>query len=223
LTAGFRGPKTWSMKIAGTVLCAALGVVLAPAAAQAANKEWDGGYSLKASRRSGFVASVQVGYGLAHIAGYPNEVSKIDDPAYRSSTGGTVGSTLTLWLGGALRDWFTFGLGLMTLGASKDEMKAGGGAFIVHVEAFPLWSKGGRYRDLSAYANFGAGSLGITGVPNEVDGGLVSVLGGGIGYELLRSSHFAFGPMLESTYMYSQSAQAYGIFAGVRGSLRGGP
>lgn len=198
-------------------------MLLAPAAAQAAEQQWDGGYSLQATRRSGFVASLQLGYGLANISGYPNEVAKIDDPAYYSSTNAAVGSTLSLWLGGALRDWFTIGLGFMTLGARKNEMTAGGGAFIVHVEAFPLWSLGGVYRDLSAYANFGVGSLAITGIPNEVDGGSVSALGGGFGYEWLRSSHFAFGPILESSYLYSQSAQAFGILAGVRGSFRGGP
>jgi hypothetical protein len=191
--------------------------------AAAAEDEWDGGYAGKAQRRSGFAAGFDLGFGLGSASGYPNEVSKIDDPDYESSTGATLGSTWSLWAGGALRDWFTFGLGLMSLGAASNEIKAGGSAFILHIETFPLWSLGGRLRDVSVYTHFGAGSMVIKGGPEQADGGLMSVLGGGVGYELWRPGHFAIGPVLEGSYLYSQSGEAFGIFAVARASFYGGP
>lgn len=204
-------------------LAAFLCASLASHPARAAEDEWDGGYARKAERRSGFAAAFDLGFGLGHLSGYPNEVSKIDDPEFESSTGAALGSTWSLWAGGALRDWFTFGLGLMSMGAASKDIKAGSTAFILHVEAFPLWSLGGRLRDLALYTHFGAGGLKITGGPEEADGGFMSVLGGGLSYELWRPGHFAIGPVLEGSYSYSQSGEAFGVFAGVRSSFYGGP
>jgi hypothetical protein len=191
--------------------------------AAAAEDQWDGGYAMPAQRRSGFVATFDLGFGLGQASGYPNEVSKIDDPDYESSTGAAFASTWSLWAGGALRDWFTFGLGVMSLGAGSGDIKAGSTAFILHVEAFPLWSLGGKLRDVSVYSHFGAGGLSITGGPEKAEGGLMSVLGGGVGYELWRLGHFAIGPVLEGSYMYSQSGEAFGVFAALRSSFYGGP
>ncbi|HWA78127.1 MAG TPA: hypothetical protein VG937_37585 [Polyangiaceae bacterium] len=191
--------------------------------AMAAEDEWDGGYARKAERRSGFAAAFDLGFGLGRATGYPNEISKIDDPEFESTTGAAFGSTWSIWAGGALRDWFTVGLGLMTLGAASKDIKAGSSAFILHVETFPLWSLGGPLRDLALYTHFGAGGLKITGGPEEADGGFMSVLGGGLSYELWRPGHFAIGPVLEGSYLYSESGEVFGVFAGVRSSFYGGP
>ena len=45
------------------------------------------------------------------VEGYPNDLSKLDNPVYRSATSG-VGTRTMLYLGGALADWFTFSFGL---------------------------------------------------------------------------------------------------------------
>jgi hypothetical protein len=213
------------MKSLGVPLALAtfLGSSLASGWAGAAEDDWDGGYAGKAQRRSGFVGAIDLGFGLGNASGYPNEISKIDDPDFESSTGSAFGSTWSIWAGGALRDWFTFGLGLMSIGAASKDIKAGGSAFILHVEAFPLWTMGGSLRDLGVYTNFGAGSMAITGGPEKAEGGLMSVLGGGLHYELWRPGHFAIGPMLEGSYLYSQSGEAFGVFAGIRSSFYGGP
>ncbi len=197
--------------------------VVAPAAAQAAEKDWDGGYSIVAQRRSGFAGSLGLGIGMGSISGYPNAVSKIDDPAYRSSTGAAPGSTFSLWLGGALRDWFTFGLGVSSLGAGSGDVKGSSTAFVIHIEGFPLWSLGGRLRDLAVFTNVGAGGLTIEGGPEKADGGLMSVLGLGTSYELFRFGYFTLGPVVEGGYRFSPSATAYGVFAGVRTTFYGGP
>jgi hypothetical protein len=90
----------------------------APAFAQATDNEaWDGGFGQKAERRSDIVLGVSGGLLLGAANGYPNEIDKVDEPAFESKTGFAVGNGLSFWLGGALADWFTFGLGL-TLAAT---------------------------------------------------------------------------------------------------------
>jgi hypothetical protein len=197
---------------------------LTPSTAHAAEKLWDGGYDIKAQRRSGFAGAVNFGLGVGKARGYPNAVSQIDDPDYRSSTGTTGGSTFSLWLGGAIRDWFTVGLGFSTFGAASGNIKAGGNAFILHVEAFPLFNYGGRFRDFALFTNVGAGGLVIEGdAPEKANGGFMSVLGFGASYELFRFGAVALGPVLEGTYRFSQSVTAGGVFAGVRTTIYSGP
>ncbi|HET9954898.1 MAG TPA: hypothetical protein VFQ61_10360 [Polyangiaceae bacterium] len=199
-------------------------VVFLPAvSAFAAEDDWDGGYETKAERRSGFTASVGLGFGLGSAVGYPNEISKFDDPAYESNTGAALGMQTSIWAGGALRDWFNFGLGLNSLSATKGALKARGSSFIAHIEAFPLWSLGGKARDLSFFTEIGAGSMNIEGGPEKAEGGLMSTLTLGSSFELLRLGSFALGPTVAGTYMYSQSLEAYGVMAGIRASFYGGP
>ena len=200
-----------------------LALAVWPSFAFAAEDSWDGGYDAQAERRSGFVASANLGFGMGAANGYPNEISKIDDPDFESSTGSGFASMNSLWIGGALRDWFTFGLGIAGLGMKAGDLEATASGFIFHVEAFPLYSLGGKLRDLALYADFGAGGIVIEGGPETVDGNFVSFLGAGASFELFRWGHFALGPTLGGIYAYSDPARAGGVFAGIRGSFYGGP
>lgn len=197
--------------------------VLSPALAFAENESWDGGYGIHAERRSGFVVAAGLGMGLGIAHGYPSSLSKKGNPLYESSIDAGAGSSGSLWAGGALRDWFVFGLGLSSFAANSGDLKARGGAFILHIETFPAWSLGGRFRDLGIFTEFGAGGLTIEGGPEKADGGLVSVLGLGANYELFRWGHIELGPVIASNYMYSDSMKAFGLFAGVRSTFYGGP
>jgi hypothetical protein len=190
---------------------------------KATQEDWDGGYDIKAERRSGFAAAITLGWGLSTAVGYPNEVEKLDKLEYRSKTGFTLGAMNSIWLGGALRDWFVFGLGIYGMGAKKDDLEATGSGFMVHVETFPLWSLGGRFRDLSVFTNVGPGALTIKGGPEKADGGLMSLVTLGTSFEALRLKYFALGPALEGMYMYSQYAEGGGVFLGVRAGIYGGP
>jgi len=209
------------MKRFALVLGAA--TLLTPALALAENESWDGGYDIKAEKRSGFAAAVGLGVGFGMANGYPSSLSKQNNPLYESSLDGGFGSSSSIWFGGALRDWFTFGLGLSNFSAASGDLKAKGGAFILHIEGFPAWSLGGRFRDLALYGEVGAGGMTIEGGPEKADGGLMSVLGLGVSYELFRFGHFELGPVLASNYMYSDSMKAFGAFAGIRSTFYGGP
>jgi hypothetical protein len=200
-------------------------VLTAPLAARAAAPEddWDGGYDVKAERRSGFAGSLGLGSGLFGADGYPNAVAKIDNPDYETSTGAALGTAGSLWLGGALRDWFLFGLGVVRLNTVTGGDQAVGTAFILHIEAYPLWASGGWLRDASLYTNLGAGSLHIQSPGEDADGGAVSVLSLGASYEIARFGPLALGPIVEGDYWYSQSASIAGGLIGARMTVYGGP
>src|SRR5262247_3119094 len=61
-------------------------------------------------RRGGVVLGLSAGAGLAGSSGYPNSATKIDDPAFYSSSDLMVGSAFSLFLMGALTDYLNFGL-----------------------------------------------------------------------------------------------------------------
>src|SRR5262245_11668472 len=62
-------------------------------------------------RRSGFTTGLSFGGGLAQAAGYPNDAKKIGRERYYTQTSVGPAAAGTLWIGGALADWLTFGLG----------------------------------------------------------------------------------------------------------------
>lgn len=197
----------------------------APAVAQATDNEaWDGGFGQKAERRSDLVLGVSGGLLLGAANGYPNEIDKVDEPAFESSTGFAVGNGLSFWLGGALADWFTFGLGLTLLSSSGSNGTMSGQAFIVKVEAFPLYGLGGPLRDLAFFTDFGAGGMTIEGEPaDEAEGGFTSVAGLGSAYELFRLGRFAFGPTAEYLLVRSPTVTAHSGILGLRVLFYGGP
>ena len=78
--------------------------------ALAVENDWEGDYGQTAERRSDFTAGVSFGLFTGAAYGYPNKAGKIDDDRYVADTGVGFGTAQTLWLGGALRDWFTFAI-----------------------------------------------------------------------------------------------------------------
>lgn len=200
-------------------------VIARPAAAQPTDNEaWDGGFDAQAERRSDFVLGASGGLLLGTASGYPNEIDKIDDPDFESKTGFAIGNGLSFWLGGALADWFTFGLGATLVNGSGSKGDVGGGAFIVKVETFPLYGLGGPLRDLAFFADFGAGSLTIQGEPDEdAEGGFTSVAGLGSAYELFRFGRFALAPTAQYLLVSSQTVTAHSGILGARVVFYGGP
>jgi hypothetical protein len=196
-----------------------------PAFAQATDNEaWDGGFNQKAERRSDLVLGASAGLLLGTTSGYPNELDKIDVSRYEASTGFAAGTAFSFWLGGALTDWFTFGVGTTLLGGSGPSGKMNGLAFIVKVEAFPLYGKGGPFRDLAFFADFGAGSMGVDGErPDPAEGGFTSVAGLGSAYELFRLGHFSFAPTAQYLFVNSPSLTSHSAILGARAVFYGGP
>lgn len=192
--------------------------------ALAEGADWDGDYGVKSERRSDFTLGASYGALLASTYGYPNEAGKIDDDRYVADTGLGVGTQYSVWLGGALRDWFTFGLGVNSSSYSANDLDASSTGFIFRIETFPLWAQGDPWRDAGMYASFGIGGMTLErGGDKVADGGAISIIGIGAFYEPVRFSIFSFGPTAEYTLQYSRTIHMYGASLGARLVLYTGP
>jgi hypothetical protein len=207
--------------------CALVGLLLAVRPARADTGEWESSYDPgKAERRSDFAVGLLVGGAAGAVSGYPNELTKIDDPKYRANTGLGGGASGGLWVGGALRDWFVFGVGLAIGNVAGSGYRSSGTTFVFHLETYPLFSQGGAWKDLGLLGEFGAGGRSITkgATTSAAEGGLLSVATVGVVYEPLRlGSHLSAGPLVEFTYQGSQSLTATFATIGLRASFYGGP
>jgi hypothetical protein len=206
-------------------LCAWVGVgsLTAEARADSPDNAWDGGYKQVATRRSGFMLGLNLGLAMGSAYGYPNEIAKLDVPAYKRNTATAFGGTNRLWLGGALTDWFVFGVGLAGIGLKHENTSLAGSAFIFHVEGYPLFYRGGVFRDLSIFGDFGAGGMKITGNNREeADGGLMSNIGLGVAYDPLRFWHFTLGPAVEYWHAWSQTLTLNSVALEARFTFVGG-
>src|SRR4051794_8377100 len=124
------------------------------AAASDSGADFDPG---KALRRSDFAFGANLAGGFGTASGYPNDVAKLGDERYHASSGPGGGTSTTLWLGAALADWLVFGIGLSGCTFAGSGTLSQGGAFVVHVEGFPLFYRGGAFHDLALVGDFGVG------------------------------------------------------------------
>jgi hypothetical protein len=173
-------------------------------------------------RRYGFAFGLGYGAGYGSALGYPNKLGEIDNPEFEQSVGG-VAFANSIWLGGTLRDWFTFGLGLSSRVAQQGDLMAQNGAFVLHMEGFPLWSLGGQWRDVGIYGETGVGGAVIVDKDQNIvaDGGSMSVLGLGAFYEPWQLWHFSFGPGVAYHHEYSQSLSSHVVSLGIRSVFYG--
>lgn len=199
-------------------------VGLLSASVARAEGDADNNRPVNAQHRADFAAGMSLGAAFGRASGYPNEVQKIDDTAYRQNTKFGVGPSQFLWLGVAFNDYLTFGLGLggVTLKGNDREGKATLYGF--HIDAYPLFDLNKNLQDLGVFANVGTGPLKISGGGREdAEGGAVSYLEGGLVYERLRLWRFGIGPSLSVAHMWSETAKLTATQAGLRVAIYTGP
>jgi hypothetical protein len=180
----------------------------------------------KAKRRSDFALGFSLSGMAGAVSGYPLDANKMNVERYRATSGAAGGTGGGLWVGGALRDWFVVGVGL-NFGsiAGGDATLSRGGAFVFHLEGFPLFPVGGAFRDLAVVGEFGTGNRKLIKASQTVaDGGMMSYASAGILYEPIRiGSHVSAGPMLLLAYQFSETLNAAFAIAGVQIAYYGGP
>src|SRR3954471_24322617 len=205
--------------------CALLVLVSWPSKAQAESAEnaWDGGFKQVSTRRSGFLLGLGLGITAGNGTGYPNEIDKLADPAYRRNSGLGLGASNRLWFGGALTDWFVFGIGLNGMQLKHQDVTLKASQFIFHVEGYPLFYRGGIFRDLSVFGDFGLGGAKIEGRGREdADGGSMSAVGLGVGYDAVRFWKFTLGPGVEYWHQWSQTMTVNAVTFQARLTFVGG-
>lgn len=206
-------------------LASLLGVLAFSARAQAQAVESADGERYAApptERRGGFHLGLASGAGYGGIVGYPNKLGQIDNPVYRRSVDG-LATTTGLWLGGMLRDWLGVSVGASLLSALEKEQQAATFALVLHLEAFPAYALGERWRDFGVLAEFGAGGGVVLDDDQQerANGGALSVIGIGAFWEPWKFWHVSAGPALQYSYRYSESMQAHGISLGLRVAFYG--
>lgn len=179
----------------------------------------------KATRRSDFAFGIGFAGTFASASGYPNDAAKIGVPRYQASTGSAGGITNTLWLGGALRDWLVIGVGISGSTVAGSGTLSQGGGFIVHLEGFPLFERGGAFRDLGLVGDFGVGGRTIHRASAEVaNGGSMSFVALGLMYEPLSfGKHWRWGPLVQVAQQFSDSMNATLVMGGLQVSFYSGP
>lgn len=181
--------------------------------------------SAPATRRSGFAMGVALGFGASSIVGFPADVKKIGYTPYYTATGARPAPMGAVWIGGALADWITVGLGMTgssLLATSSDTARSVAGFF--HIEVFPLFYVRDALRDLGVMIDAGAGTATVVSAADKklVDSSAASLLGGGVFWEPLKLWRIRGGPFLMGNYMWSETARRPAIFAGWRMSLYSG-
>lgn len=200
----------------------------APAAGKAAQQGTDESEpeEVEAERRSGFMVGISLAGALGGASGYPNDANKIDRDEYYTNTGVSLGAGGTVWLGGALTDWISVGLGFSYAALFPSEQRLTGGAIELHVETFPGWSLGGVWRELGVYLLTGAGLATVElaeGSDPLVDTGGASKIGFGLFYEGIRAWQISMGPFVGGDFLWSPTALRPAALLGWRTALYTGP
>lgn len=179
-----------------------------------------------ATRRSGFLLGVSLGMAIGKGAGYPNDARKIGRASSYAETDIGFGGSTIVWLGGALTDWLTFGVGLGGGGITAGDLSAGAGAFIFRTEVFPAFAMGGKLRELGTY--FEAGGGGGTITPKDdtnkllADSGSASRIAFGGFYDGIRLWRVSMGPFVGVDYTWSETMRLGTIGLGWRTALYAG-
>lgn len=180
----------------------------------------------QATRRSGFTMSASLGPSLGRAAGFPNDTRKIGRTPYYTETA-VGGGLATGWIGVALSDWLTFGLGGTYGWVFGGDAQVESAGILFRVEAFPLWPVGGVFRDIGLNLNSGVGLLSATSADNPeitlINGGLASWIGVGAFYEGIRLWRLSMGPFAVYDYMWSASVKLPVATIGWRTTLYVGP
>ncbi len=178
------------------------------------------------TRRSGFFATLGLEASLAAADGSPNDLARRDNPAEVRHTGFGFGSRRAFVIGVAPTDWLNLGIGGAVASSQTSTYRSDLASFIFHLEAFPLFAKGGSLRDLGVALDFGAGSskaeLRSTG-EEVASTSVVSIIGAGAFWEPVRFWHFALGPRVGYERAWSRNYSRDDISLGLRLAFYGGP
>jgi len=169
-------------------------------------------------RRGGLTVGYSTGLWLGHVEGTPAEEDKIGSEEARSSSSG-VGAGSVLWLGATITDWFGVALGLGGGALERRGKVTAISSLHFRLEGYPLYARGGWYRDLGLTLVSGLGFAIVEGEEEDeprVAGLGASTVGLGVFHETFGFWKFRAGPSLEYAYSFSRPAVAHSALLGAR-------
>ncbi len=175
--------------------------------------------------RGGFAMGLSVGGGLGAANGFPNDAKKIGRLEYYTESGLGFTSASSLWLGGALADWLTFGVGGGYSMILNGETQSTTPLLLFHTDVYPLYMLGGPLRDLGAVFEVGLGfpkTIDIETQETLIDGTSSFLMAGAV-WEGIKAWKFRFGPMLAGHYMWSETLRRPALILGFRGTIYTSP
>jgi hypothetical protein len=177
-----------------------------------------------AVRRSGFTLGVGGGLVLTSASGTRIKFSLRDQVA---DPGLAPGNGVHFWIGGAFTDWFSFRVGVGTSSATRKGLRISGTSVSFGVDTWPLFYRGGIFRDLGLGLDFGTGSASIVNKDDDVD-----VRASGGGFSMVRFSTFYQphlfwrihgGPAISYEYRTTETYTEHLTLLGARFAFYGGP
>ena len=133
---------------------------------------------------------------------------------------------LLSFAGGAITDWFSFSLGLSRQSFATGDLTFKGTSFLFRVETYPLFPRGGIFRDLGVGLDLGTGSGKVVReglLRAAAGGGATSVFGGNVWYEALRLSTFTVGPAIGYHHFVAETLAVNTLTVGARVAFTSGP
>lgn len=203
-------------------------LLLVPASASAQSKGDDEPDFMKepirATRRRGFLVGVNAAPALLISRSTPTEFAKRND-AFAVNLGPRVVPTVSGFVGAAFADELSVALEVQPSLVSTADVKVNGVAVVFRIEAWPLVSYGGVFRDLAVVARFGLGnaSLSDRATGDALGGGSYSLVGGELMWDAFRWHGLGVGPTLGAAYRKGDTHEQTDVSAGLRVVFYGGP
>ncbi len=172
--------------------------------------------------RGGFAVGLSLGLGVGAANGFPADARKIGREEFYTESGLGLSTLGSLWIGGALADWLTFGLGGGFALIRADGTESPAPFMFFHTDIYPLYGLEGAFRNLGMTTDFGLAFAKTT--DNEtgdvlIDAGGASHLFVGAFFEGIEFWKMKMGPSLGLDYMFSQTLRRPSAIAGFRVSL----
>jgi hypothetical protein len=181
--------------------------------------EWE---TAPATRRGGFAVGLNLGLGLGAANGFPNDSKKIGRAEYYTESGIGFATGSSLWLGGALSDWLTFGVGAGYSMILSGDTESRSGMLLFHTDVYPLYALGGPLQDVGAMFQAGFGFPTTIDTKTEetlIDGAGSSYLFLGGFWDGIKAWQFHMGPYAGVHYMWSDSVRRPLAIVGFRTTL----
>jgi hypothetical protein len=178
-----------------------------------------------ATRRQGFMIGGTLALRLDTVSGYPTAYDqRTDDFHVDMGTFLTPGGSF--FIGGAIADYLALAIDLEFTNATHGNVHRRGSTFGLKIAAWPLFDRGGIFRDLGVDVTIGTGSATLSDKTTGysiASSGSFAFVATSVFWEALRGGGFNVGPAIGADYRSSETYTAFATWLGIRGVYYGGP